>query len=127
MDECRFQSRARDDITLTLSDIDGRGIRKAKIYLCKVLGVRFPFDTSPEWREIQEYARLRNCIVHNEGRLDERVGSCNAKNLRKYLEHNQFLFLHGSEIVFKKGFCEDALKTVGNFLYTLHQLLYEVP
>ena len=122
---CRARKQARDDIQLSLSDITGRGITRAKVYLVKVLRVNFPFGTNPEWQEIQEYRILRNCIVHNEGVL-EGMSSKDVAKLRKYIDRKQTLSLWWDDdiIILKKGFCEEALDTIRRFLRLLHPLLF---
>jgi len=119
MEICRSQKRA--DSSQPLSDIPGKGIYKAKTYLVKVLGINFPFDTNPEWKEIQDYyRRLRNCIVHNEGRLDEGMKSKeDLEALRDYVARKQTLSLPGKEIILHRDFCKEALDTIRKFFDSL--------
>jgi len=44
-----------------------RSIQRAKVYLMDVAKIRFP--ESSEWEELLKYQKLRNCIVHNGGKL----------------------------------------------------------
>jgi hypothetical protein len=62
--------RLQLDLKLNLSDIAGRGIERAKIYLLKVVEIRFP-SQSVEWEKIQHYRDLRNILIHEAGYLDE--------------------------------------------------------
>jgi hypothetical protein len=110
---CQSQKDKREDILVSPSDITGRGIQKAKTYLQKVLLSDFPFDTSPEWYEIQEYARLRNCIVHNDGRLE---GFGHEVLLRRYIDRKETLNLSWGQISLAKDFCKEVLGTVEAFL-----------
>lgn len=54
---------------LSLKDLKGSGIERAKNYLSKVIGIKNIFD-SGDWLEIQNYSKLRNVLVHTLGRLD---------------------------------------------------------
>jgi len=113
LEDCRSQLSKRDDISLSLRDIGGHGIDKAKTCM-KILKV--PLDTScSQWSEIQKYKQLRHCIVHNEGRLDE--GFPDSKGLRSYVSANPSLSLSpNGEIILSKDSCKEALDTVTMFL-----------
>lgn len=114
LNECKIRQQARDDILLTLRDVSGKGIFLAKTYLVKVLRVDMPFR-SPEWCEIQNYNKLRNCIVHNEGELES---FHDREALAKYIETKGTLTFGGRQgiIVFDRGFCEESTHTIRSFL-----------
>jgi hypothetical protein len=58
------KERKPKDIVLKISDTTGYNqLDKVKVYITKVLQMRFPTNTQ-EWQEIQNYRRLRNCIIH---------------------------------------------------------------
>lgn len=110
----------RHRLSLSLTDIAGRGIDRAMSYLTKVAHVPFQCDQSPEWNEIQHYRRLRNCIVHNEGFLDESVAQ--RKQLEVYIRQKSNLMLstaNRTEIIIDKGFCAEAIETITKFFYAL--------
>jgi hypothetical protein len=75
----------------------------------------FPSD-SPEWKEIQNIRRLRNCIVHNQGKCS----GDKYKDLKDYIAQNSVtLSLYGDEIVLSRKYCEQALRAVGKFIQRL--------
>jgi hypothetical protein len=122
-DECRARRQARNDIRLSLGDLSGKGIDRAKRYLTKVLGVSSIFGTS-EWQRIKKYNLLRNCIVHNEGRLQ---GFGGQKDLREYINDNQQKlslrkWLGQEEVVLSKEFCKEAVNAIDRFLQELKQV-----
>ena len=55
--------------TLSLKDIDGQGIARAKTYLSKVCGIETPF-TLPEWQMAKLYSEIRNAVAHRSGFVD---------------------------------------------------------
>jgi hypothetical protein len=111
--QCRSRAE-KQAILLSLSDIAGGSVMdKARTYFTKVLGVYFPSDT-PEWREIQNYRRLRNCIVHSRGTLKD-----DHDPLRVYVVSRNSLNSDEGEIILGKEFCEEACVTVTNFLNQL--------
>ncbi len=54
---------------LNLTDMAGKGIERAKLYLSKNCGVTSPFNT-PEWAKIQNISKIRNVLAHASGELD---------------------------------------------------------
>ncbi|MDO8886079.1 hypothetical protein [Candidatus Oleimmundimicrobium sp.] len=121
----RYCKRAKEacGLKLTLNDLKDGGIERAKNYLKKVAEIDFP--ENGEWAEIKHYNRIRNFIVHNDGKLDD---SKKAEKVEKYIEKSDLLDLEKSKIngkvvkktiVLKRGFCEEVLKTIKEFLFQL--------
>jgi hypothetical protein len=52
--------------TVSLGDLRGAGIERARAYLKKVARIPFP-DTSVEWTAVKRLHLLRNAIVHADG------------------------------------------------------------
>ena len=110
-----FQSRP-------LADVKGKdaGIKRARRYL-EDANVHFPDE---KWENIINYQKLRNCITHNQGRLK---GCNHEEDVRKFALSNPYLSLMHTyegdqefiEVVFHKGFCEEVIQTISNFLEQL--------
>ena len=108
-------ARKTEHTLLSFSDIAGRSeMDKARTYFTKVLGVRFPSDTT-EWQEIQDYRRLRNCIVHNRGRLEDN----SDPKLCNYVAGKNSLRCIENEVLLEKEFCREAYETIRTFLREL--------
>lgn len=115
-----YWEKNKVDTLLTPSDISGTGIDRAMTYLTKVQHINFSRATSAEWKDLQEYRKLRNCIVHNEGKLEER--SEQARKLERYITSKASLSLSEgafTEVVLSKAFCEEVLDTIARFLFAL--------
>ncbi len=114
--ECRNFQRENGQIKISLSDIHGSGINRAKIYLEKVMDTSFPFANDENWKEILFLNILRNHIVHGEGQV-------NDKELLRKIEGHQFLHLDENfiekRIILDNGFCEYVIKIVCGFLKSL--------
>jgi len=107
------------------------GIVHAREYL-KNAGVEFTRSSASEWEEIQNYRKLRNCIVHNEGAL---TGWADSEHLKRYASRKPHLELRKraetfvemsreyDKIVVRKGFCEKVLQTMDSFLHQLEASL----
>ncbi len=108
--------KERDNLQLSLGDIKGQGIEKAKIYLTKLANIHVPHL---EWEQMMNLNKLRNCIVHGQGRLP----NCKYQpHLRNYVSRQQHLSLDKNDgIVFHKGFCEEALVIISHFFLSLDQ------
>jgi hypothetical protein len=123
-----FESRLRDeccnrkgkDVLLSFSEIKGSVTEKTEIYWEKVLMFRFP--RTSYWGDIHKgYRLLRNCIVHNEGLLNEDF-TTGRGDLKKFIDRKEYkplLSLQGEAIVLHKGFCEKALETIEKFFDSL--------
>jgi hypothetical protein len=77
---CRYLCHTKQ-LVLTLDEVRGDGIERAKVYLSKVCDVNFP-DTN-EWNEITKLNKIRNCIVHAQGDTDGANSPAKIKNIVK--------------------------------------------
>ena len=108
---CRIaQQKLR--LSLSLNELAGRGIKRARLYLAKVASVAFPAD-SEEWQRLTDYNKLRNVIAHAEGQLSE---SDRRGHLGQYIAHHPYLQLESDEdILVQEGFCEEVVETALRF------------
>ena len=123
---CRKQERTKG-LPVPLEKVKkppDQSIRRAKEYLVGVAKIRFP--ESSEWDELLKYQKLRNCIVHNEGKLKGMRKQDDKEELKQYIEDSHdFLALNldGDEIIFRKGFCEKVLQMSHGFFTDLFAVL----
>jgi len=114
--ECRESQMENPHIKISLDDINGAGIYRAKTYLVKVLDTSFPFSNDRNWERIQWFSKIRNCIVHNEGKVKD-------KDLKKYIVNQPELrcemFFGYEYVILDEGFCENAIAVMGAFLRSL--------
>jgi hypothetical protein len=114
---CRHVEK-RDKLSLSLNDIFARGgfISKIRKYLEKLAFISFPGTL--EWTELENYRKLRNCVVHNQGKL---TSSGDDKYLRNTYVPSQYPYLStdDDQVVFHQGFCEKAFDV---FDACIHQL-----
>ncbi|WP_029655100.1 hypothetical protein [Marinobacter daepoensis] len=61
--------RDSDKISLSLKDLHGQGIERARNYLVKVVGLEKAFCT-PDWQAIKLLGVLRNSVAHRDGFVD---------------------------------------------------------
>ena len=108
------------EVKLSLSDIVGNGVQRAMTYLVKVHRIDFSPGNSPDWEKIQNYNLLRNCIVHNQGRLDDGLEKGQRDRLLKFIQKpNSKLQVENSWCILNKEFCLEAVDTVKSFLYSV--------
>ena len=114
--ECRDSQQDDPQIKISLDDIRGHGIHRAKTYLVKILDTSFPFYDDTIWEQIQWFNKIRNCIVHNEGKVK-------GNDLIKYIENQPNLhykkFFGDDYVILDEGFCENAIAVIGTFLKSL--------
>ena len=110
-EECRRRdSRWRTRI----EEKRGSTMYKAMSYLIEFQGVSYSLGESTEWCRINgDYKRLRDCIVHCEGRLAEH---CKDKTkLEDYIDQETTLTTSYDEIVLSADFCSEVLNTITRF------------
>ena len=111
------------DTLLELSDINGKGIQQASIYLKKVLRVAFP-NNCKEWKYIKNANLIRNCIVHNNGAVSK---SRNEKKLRNIVEDTPSICINQIDhIHLESKFCLDFIDNVDLFLSQLYNAIYRL-
>jgi hypothetical protein len=112
--------KKRHNLNLKLSDITGKGIKRARIYMEKVCGLVLPEEDI--WKELIYLTEIRNVIVHNDGII---MSSRIEKDIKRFIDQQnpeEITYVKNSRgrIVLRKGYCLRALKTV--FMY-----LQEIP
>ena len=106
-----------------MKDLSGNGISQYMSYLIKLHNIDYSLEKSAEWAQIQHLRRLRNCIVHHGGKLDENTEQ--VRQLRDYVRSETMLSIQDetNEIILTKEFCEKVLLTVKRFLYTIDKAI----
>lgn len=120
---CHREKR-EGSLSLSLGDLKGDGIGRSKVYLAKVACLSgLPFGGA-EWNEIYSYYRvLRNCIVHNDSRLFKDMRPEEAERFEGYIRRTSGLERLGRDrVVFRKGFCEEVLRTTRGFFDQLFKV-----
>jgi hypothetical protein len=115
-------SRQPDAILLTLREVAGRSLtEKLPPYWTKVLGLEFPSNSY--WGDIHKgYRLLRNCIAHNEGRVDDNLIPEARSGLQRFVRRRAYRHLVSiinDELVIRGGFCSKALDVIDQFLCSL--------
>jgi hypothetical protein len=110
-------AKGQQNLPLSLGDLKGSGIRRAKRYLTRLAGVSEPFQTS-DWRQLTNYNELRNVLVHGEGVLQD---TSQHQTLRGFVDRHQLLDLDDNGfIIIRQGFCEEVV-------YAAHCFFAEFP
>jgi hypothetical protein len=101
------------DYKLDASDLRDTGIFRARTYLKKVAGIKFPDDTH-SWNEIVFYNRIRNLIVHEEGRIPK--GS-SAKAIKSFIKRKKWLKVDNmNRVCFPKDFSVEVTRNLKDFI-----------
>lgn len=118
-DYCRYL-RKDHALLLDVNDLKGSGIERASKYLKLVAKLDFP-DTNHSWNEIMYLNKIRNFIVHNEGRLND---SKKAKAVRDYISrHSDLLSLDEREtIILTGGYCKYIIDILMAFFNTFNKI-----
>jgi len=106
----------RNPQSVLLSDLaGGNSVEKFMTYLIKVQHIEFSKEESPEWAKVKDFTLLRNCIVHNQGRVDDSFSK--KKELLKFIQRQDSkLKLEDTTCILDKNFCSYALGIIKRFL-----------
>ena len=103
---------------LALSDLTRKGIDRAVNYLQKVAGLD-PHKESKEWFQLKNIQKIRNIIVHKDGKLLDHKG-CPIKDVVAYV--NQMDCLSGdSELMIKAGFLEHVISIMKEYFRLIEE------
>ena len=122
LDKLCLLYQSEKSFKLNLSDLNGKGVKRSINYLEKVAGI----DTSKEseeWDHITKIQKIRNVIVHQSGKLNDRQGDP-RKEVIDYI--NQMSSLDGdTEIILHKGFLNYVVSTFNDYFRLLGKSIEE--
>lgn len=102
-----------------LADINGKGIERSTTYLEKVAGLNTN-KTTAEWAQIKNINKLRNLIIHQNAKLNDKNGNPNNSAI-KYVDETDTLKIDDSEISIKEGFLQHVVDTYKQYYALLNQ------
>ena len=102
-------------LTLKYTDMKGEGVKRAKLYLEKVIGLNLHVDKQL-WNEIDTLRKIRNSIVHNRGETNDEI--IKDANIKQHVEKGR-LYISNNEIEICSEYLEFILPTVLNFFQTI--------
>lgn len=103
-----------------LSDLRGEGIVRARLYLMKLADVDFEL-LNGDWSRLLGLNSIRNCLVHNEGRIK---GSKSEVKLMNNVDNTIGVYSnHNSEIIIEREYIDNCIDTIENFLLALYNQL----
>lgn len=108
----------QENLLVRFVDMAGKGVKRSAVYLEKVVGIDAGQD-SPTWVAIKEIQKIRNLVVHANGRLVD-----HAKTRKKAEDAivAKSPFLEGStEVLLKDGYLSYALRTCDAYFKLLDQ------
>lgn len=94
-------------LTAHPGDMFGQGVTRSLIYMQKVVGLKIE-DNDSRWGRISDLNKLRNIIIHNDGRLLDHQGEKvrDAKVVNQFQKH---LVVADDEIILKATFLMEAI------------------
>lgn len=116
---CR-ELKTRENVPVKINDFRGDLIERFSKFL-KVVGK--PQLKGDEKSEIKAFMEVRNCIVHNNGFLENFLKSDKLRNIAKSKLHIEIIGKNKSErIIVKNAFCISKIQ----FFITMFRRLFEV-
>ena len=117
------EQRIAGNFKLSLKDLNGQGIERAKNYIVKIVGIEKVFST-PEWQSIKRIGVLRNSIAHRNGLVDyepdspksiySEISKINGVELRQELQDQE-----DAMIFFDEQVIMQSLNLFNSFIHSL--------
>ena len=114
---CKYLSK-KHSYAITVDDLKGDGIVRAKHYLEKMAQVNFS-AINGEWSDLRTLNKIRNCIVHSEGII------INNESLKNIITQTSGVSLNdGCHILIEREYIDFSINTVEKFLDKLYQQIF---
>jgi hypothetical protein len=106
---------------LSFMDLSGQGIDRSTAYLEKVAGLQ-GLKASEEWDVLKTLQRIRNVIVHGDGKLRDHKGKLKDELIA---DMKKVGFLTGDEeILVAEGFLSQVIHTCDNYFRLIEKAVY---
>lgn len=109
------------NIKIDLKDINGNGIKRAELFLSKVIEIPFPHQNS-EWQSIINiFSEIRNIVVHRNGELKSNhensiINSFIINNSDKISINNYFVEFNDKFLIY-------FIEQISTFTYLLNEII----
>lgn len=102
---------------LKYTDLSGKGIFRARLYLLKVEGVDFD-QMNNEWNQIIGFNLIRNNIVHKSGKVGK-------DKLIKFIDTNENLSVNNfDDVRIESAYIYDLINIIENFILNIHTQVF---
>lgn len=112
LDKLCERLRKYDELNVKVTDMADTGVKRSATYLAKVVGI----DSNQQshiWSEIQDIRRIRNLVVHSDGRLFDAAG--NRKKKEEEIAAKAPLLSGTGEVLLKEGYLVYVLNRIDQY------------
>jgi len=107
--------------TISLSDLNHRGIKRSRIYLEKIAMVNLPSDPKV-WQRLDEANSIRNCLAHTGGRIESFE---KGKEIKKIISKDNSLVVVEGYLVLRRQYVLNFTELVTSIVQDILKLNYE--
>lgn len=101
--------RNKKDIPIKVNDLRGGVLDRSKVYLTKLVNKEIPTNI---WEEMLNISTIRNCIVHNEGRINT-GNERRDRNIKEYIDQREDITYDSNDIIeLTKEYCNHVLDEI---------------
>lgn len=112
LDKLCERLRKHENIKVRIADMANTGVKRSVTYLEKVVGVEGN-QQSPIWSSIQDVRKIRNLVVHADGRLLDDAGI--RKKTEDAIIAKTPLLGGTNEVQLKEGYLAHVLETIDQY------------
>lgn len=101
-----------EEFQVKYTDMDGKGINRAKLYMEKIIGCNLHSDKKP-WSEIQTLRKIRDAIVHVDGNADSNLKD--DANFKQHIHYGRLKLENHNKIKIEPSYLDYILEKVREY------------
>ena len=112
-DKARYHKKeGLEEFKVKYTDMQGKGIDRAKLYMEKIIGCNLHSDKKP-WSEINTLRKIRNAIVHDNGNADSKLK--NDVNFKQHIHDGRLKLENHGKIKIEPSYLDYILDKVREY------------
>jgi len=112
-DKARYHKKeGLEELKVKHTDMEGNGIKRAKLYLEKIIGCNLHSDKKP-WSEIDTLRKIRNTIVHDDGKANSSLK--NDGNFKQHIHDGRLKLANHNNIEIEPSYLDYILEKVREY------------
>lgn len=113
-------------LDIKLEETKGMGLERSTKYLSKIVKIDM-HKTSVPWQEIQKIIKLRNALIHQDGKVLDYAGNKIAKIIEHCENVDSLSIDENKQVVLHRGYLHYVLKTYSQYIELVNGSLVAIP
>lgn len=115
--------KKKDNLPISLADLQKSGVEGSRIYLSKIAGLDFQSNgMNGYWVDLMKFNKVRNQIVHEEGYVKRSEAPAELTSLEVIIRDTSGLsYGWNNQITVERAFIDSTIDTIEKFLTNLYK------